>query len=350
MTLRQVIEALSTLKSSSRVEDQIFKAGGVQFEATPATIDLLKQFGAGPKLIGMIPVPPLPPEPPRPKTAGPLTIVCEPKDCAVVIDQRFGGTTAQSQKTVTGLSPGDVTVEVFADGYEHATRRILLVENQPKEEKFLLKRSVLIRHQSASGSMLKVVTSLGGMEGLGELADIEGSGTMQWTNSAGQNEQWAMTFNKRIGRDLTMTFKTKDGQCTASIVAAASKQECKAGLRNGGDRIAEQGTTLFLSYQPHDVISALLKRSLLTSESDENRLESVDATDSYVLTLDSEGLPRELVYRIGDDPPIQVQYSNYLSLNKARYPSRISIGRVNTAPVWVFMLNSIRSRVARNTQ
>src|SRR5678815_2558207 len=67
LTLRQVIESLISLKNSARVEDQISKAGGVQFEATPAVVDILKQFGAGPKLISMIPAPRTAPEPVAPK-------------------------------------------------------------------------------------------------------------------------------------------------------------------------------------------------------------------------------------------------------------------------------------------
>src|SRR5215470_2848532 len=66
MTLRQVIESLLTLKNSSRVEDQISKAG-VRFQATPGVLDILKEFGAGPKLLSMIPPPPAPPAPLPPK-------------------------------------------------------------------------------------------------------------------------------------------------------------------------------------------------------------------------------------------------------------------------------------------
>src|SRR5262245_33062761 len=66
MTLRQVLEALSSLRNSSRVETQISRAGGVQFEATPAVVDILKQFGASAKLISMIPPPPASPAPPVP--------------------------------------------------------------------------------------------------------------------------------------------------------------------------------------------------------------------------------------------------------------------------------------------
>src|SRR5262245_5829771 len=92
LTLRQVVAALVTTKSSARVEDQVSKAG-VQFQATPAVVDILKQFGASAKLISMIPVPPPPPEPPAPKVAGPLTVVCEPKDCSVLLDEKYEGAT-----------------------------------------------------------------------------------------------------------------------------------------------------------------------------------------------------------------------------------------------------------------
>jgi hypothetical protein len=346
LTLRQVIEGLSTLKSSSRVEAQITKAGGVQFKATPEVVDLLLDFGAGPKLISMIPSPPPPPNPPARKVAGPLTIVCEPKDCVVAVDQKYSGATTQNRKTITDLTPAEATIEVFAEGYEREARRVQL-DDKPKEEKFVLKRSALARQQIASAALLKAVTSLGGTDGISELADLEGSGVMEWTNSSGQVEQWQMTFNKHIGRNLVATYKTKDGQCTASIELAAEKQDCRGGLKNGGDKIANQGTSLFLSYQPQDVLNALMKRGLMTSEGDDNQLESVEAKDSYVLTLAHDGSPADLVYKVGESQPVQVQYSNYVTLNNARYPGRIAIGRVKADPVWVFTVKSLKSKVGK---
>src|SRR5262249_37754606 len=158
LTLRQVIEALFSTRNSSRVEDQISKAG-VQFQATPAIVDILKQFGASPKLISMIPAPPPPPELPAPKLAGPLTVICEPKDCAVAVDDKYAGSTTQNRKTVSGLHPGEVSIDVFADGYEHLNRRIQLQEGKPAEEKFSFKRSPELRQQIASAALLKAVTS-----------------------------------------------------------------------------------------------------------------------------------------------------------------------------------------------
>jgi hypothetical protein len=347
MTLRQVIESLITLKSSSRVEDLVSKSG-VRFQATPGVLDILKEFGAGPKLLSMIPAAAAPASAPAAKVAGPLTVMCEPKDCTIVVGEMYKGTTSQNRMTITGLNAGESMVEVFADGYEHVTRRVELEEGKPREEKFSLKRNPLVLQQSGAAALLKTVANVGGTDGFVELADMEGSGTMQWVNSGGKTEEWTMTFTKRVGKDILATFKTKEGECTASVAAQASKQDCKGGLRNGGEKIAEQGTSLFLSYQIQDVIQTLLKRPLAALDADENLVESRDAKDAYLLTIGNDGLPSSLIYRIADNnAPIQIEYSNYLKVGDARYPGRISIGRQDSAPVWVFTLKDVRSKISR---
>ena len=347
LTLRQVLESLSTLKNSKRVEDQISRAG-VSFRGTPETLDILKQFGASAKLISMIPAPPATPEPPKPaepKIAGALTVACEPLDCMVVVRGKYEGKTAQGRKTINGLEPGVVNVEVFADGYEHVIQSVQMEEGKPREENFSLKPGTVLRQQNAKAALLKVMSSLGGIDGLSELADIEGSGTLKWTASDGSVEQWPMTFNKRVGRDLVITFKPRDGQCTGSVAAKVVKAECRGGLKNSGEKIAEQGTSLFLSYQLQDVLNTLMARPMTMSE---GRMESPDSQDNYVLTIGKDGLITELIYSIGEDPPIRIQYSNYLTVNRSRYPGRIAMGRQNAEPAWVFTINSVRSKLARN--
>jgi len=345
MTLKQVIDSLSSLRNSARVESLISKAGGVQFQATPEVVDLLKQYGASQKLISMIPPPPAPPPLPAPKTAGPLTVTCEPKDCNIIVDEKYEGTTNQNHKTVTGLRPGTVTVQIFADGYEHLSRQIALQENKPAEEKFSLKRSTTSREEGAKASLLKTLSTLGGLHGLVDLSDIEGDGTMESKDSEGGTESWTMSFKKHPGRNLAITFKTKDGQCVASVVGQTPKQDCRGELKNGGEKIAQQGALLFLSYQVQDVLQTLLGRQITASETDDNRLESIDAKDSYVLTVGDDGFPKDLVYQIGSNDPIHVEYSGFFKADEGWYPKRISLGRVNSAPTWAFTITSVKSRV-----
>jgi hypothetical protein len=350
MTVRQVIESLSSLRNSARVESLISKRG-VQFQATPEIADILKQFGASTKLISMIPTPaapPPPPPPPAPKLAGPLTIMCEPKDCAVVVDDKYEGSTEQNRKTLNGLHAGSVTVQIFADGYEHLSRQIALEERKPAEEKFTLKAVAAAREESARATLLNTITKLGGVDGLVELSDIEGTGGLKWANNSGTIEEWNVNFNKRPGRDLVTRFKTADGQCTALIQAKTTKQDCKGGLKNGGDKIAADANSLLLSYQLQDVLHALLQRPLIASESDSNRLESRGSKDSYVLTVGKDNLPSELLYQIGNGDPIHIEYSDYMTVGDGLYPGRIALGRLNSPPVWVFKFDTIRSRVTRS--
>jgi hypothetical protein len=89
---------------------------------------------------------------------------------------------------------------------------------------------------------------------------------------------------------------------------------------------------------------------LIVPDTDDKRLESSGDRDTYVLTFAAGGLPVDLVYRINGttgNVPIRVEYSNYISLNKGRYPGRIAIGRLNAEPVWIFTFNEVRSNVIR---
>ena len=174
------------------------------------------------------PAPPAPPKPPEPKIAGALTVACEPIDCVVVARDKYEGATEQGKKTISGLQAGAVNVEVFADGYEHVIRSVPMEEGKSREEKFSLKPGAALRQQNARAALLKVMSAFGGTDGLAELADIEGSGSMQWTASNGGVEQWPMTFNKRLGRDLVTTFKPREGQCNGSVAAKVVKAECRA--------------------------------------------------------------------------------------------------------------------------
>jgi hypothetical protein len=353
MTLRQVIESLLSLRNSNRVETLV-TTRGIQFQSTPEVLDILKEFGASPKLLTTISAasPPSPPPPPKieapvNKVAGPLNVMCEPKDCLVIVDS-YRGTTSQNKTTVTGLKTGDVVVQVVADGYESASQKIVLAEGQPSEAKFRLKRTNLSRQQAASVSLLKSLAALGGMEGMAEFADVEGDGVLNWTDSAGKAQEWPMTFRKRIGKDLRITFKTKEGQCTSSILAQSTKQECNRGLKGSGEQLAAQATSLFLSYQLQDVMQALLNRPLIASEASDDHLESAGDRDAYSLTLDPASLPVDLIYQSDQgktDIPIQVQYANYLKVNRALYPGRVAIGRMNAAPVFVFNITNMRTNV-----
>ena len=53
LTLREVIQSLLSFKNSTRTESLI-STRGIQFQSSPAVMDILKEFGASPKLLLMV--------------------------------------------------------------------------------------------------------------------------------------------------------------------------------------------------------------------------------------------------------------------------------------------------------
>src|SRR6266850_742854 len=344
LSISEVIEGLYSL-GVGRAEELVAKRG-VKFKAEPGVIDILREFGASEKLLGLIPAPP----PPRTvRFAGPLTVTCKPSDCVVIVNDKYFGPTQKGNRTITGLLPGEATLQVFSEGYEGATRKVQLLEDTPAESEFSFEPNPQIRQQMANQSLLNALRKLGGVDGMIVLGDLEGTGVLQWTDNQGEMHFWNMTFTRRMGKGLTMNFKTPGGRCTALITGLIAKQECKGKLKNSAEKASGQAATLFLKYQLQDVIQQLLGKNLVLSAAAGSRLVSSDEVGSYALTLDSNSLPTELVYSLArdEDSAVTVRYSSYLDLNQGRYPARIAISGVDRPLRWVFTMNSVRSRLVR---
>jgi hypothetical protein len=341
LTLAQVIESLYTFGSKS-TEDAI-KDRKVTFQHDPLVVEILKEFGATDAILSLIP--PVPPPPP-PKYSGPLTIKCDPVDCLVVINDRFYGVTQGREKTVTNLPVGEATIQVFNESYQAKTQKLALDENNPLEATFALELREEIGLSMVKDSLLEIIRAMGGIDGVSSLGEFEGEGTMDWTDSTGQRQNWPMTFKKRSGKDVSLVFKTQNGQCTASILGETQKRECKGKLKNSGEDVSQQAATLFAAYQMQDVVNTLLTRlSGITVADNGKRLEISGSYDSYALNCGLDKLPAELTYKRTDKPDsaVKVIYSEYTYVGKGRYPTKMEIAPLNGAPGFVFTLQKLRS-------
>ena len=346
LTLADVIKSLSSL--GSRSTENTIKQRKVTFRAEPLIVDILKEFGATDSILKLIPPVPVPPVavPPAPKFSGPITIKCEPVDCLVVINDKFYGPTQQKQKIVTEVPPGEATIQVFSEHYQAKVQKLDLVEAQPSEVPFALELGEDIHLWMVKDSLLEIIRAIGGIDGVSSLGEFEGEGTMDWTDSTGQIQHWPMTFRKRSGRDISLAFEARGGQCLVSILGETQERECKGKLKNLAEGVTGQAATLFLSYQVQDVLSHLLTRvSGLSAIGDGTRLEISGSSDSYTLDLGPDRVPNELSYSRANNPDgaVKVKYSDYIYVGKARYPARMRIAPVNGRSEFVFAMNKIRS-------
>ena len=78
LTLKEVIQSLLSLRNSSKVESLV-SVRGIQFQSSPTVLDILKEFGAGPRLLSMISAASTPaPEPDASKNAASVNKVAGP--------------------------------------------------------------------------------------------------------------------------------------------------------------------------------------------------------------------------------------------------------------------------------
>jgi hypothetical protein len=345
LTLPEIIECLNTITFGPSYCEKSVRTRGVNFRAEPVSVlDILKEFGATQATLDAIP---RAPKPPNLKYSGPLTIRCEPADCLVIINDKLYGSTKEGQTIVPNLPLGRAVVQIFKQGYQSQTQELDLPENKPSELNLQLKALDNVNLLMVKESLLDTIRAMGGIEGISSLGEVEGEGTMDWVDKDNQPQHWPVTFTKRSGKDLTLIFKTRDGQCSASISGSNRKQECKGKLKNSAEGISDQAATLFLSYQVQSVLNDLLTHiSGLSFAEGGKRLESSDSIDSYVLTLGEDKLPLTLQYTRANKPEaaVVVKYSDYKQAGKGRYPGQMQIGSTDGTGGFTFRFTTIRSR------
>jgi hypothetical protein len=345
--ISQVIEALYSL-GVTKTEDLVSK-NKVQFEATPEIVGILKELGATDKLLSFIPAPRPQPAPSpiveEPKVAGPFHVMCEPIDCFIVVNQGYYGTTEAHNKILPALAPGSATVQVFSNGYDPQTQKVVLQEGRPEEARFRL--TLTSESQQAKGQrfVLDTMRALGGLQALTLLQDFQGDGTLEWMDEKGTVQQGSMKFTKNFDQEMQLEIKTKDGACTSLVSGGTSKESCRGSLKNSEKAVSEAAAN-FLLYEVQNVIGSFISGTpALVGNDTAPRIEIQRGDASYVLTLNDDKLPAELVHtRRGPTPSIvSVRYSDYGNITVGKYPTHVQI-KVDGGMIYAFTINGVSTR------
>ncbi|MGP8243120.1 MAG: hypothetical protein ACLQVN_01215, partial [Bryobacteraceae bacterium] len=274
----------------------------VSFDASPASIssvspiDILKRLNNLPALLVDF-IPPAPPPPPPPKLSGPINVRCEPADCEIIVNDHYYGRAAGGKKAIPDSlpAPGEAVLHVAHEGFAPETRTVKLVEDRPVDELFTLHRTVAGRRDAARNLLLRVVAAFGGVEGLAQLAQVSGSGTVTLLDEKQQPQEWRMRFSGGWA-SVNMSFKGARGECNTSTTGELT---CKGKLRNSSEEgLLAQAMQRFGEGQLPTLLARLLTRDALAiDDSAPAKIESEGDPDSYILSLGNDGLPAEMVYR-----------------------------------------------------
>jgi hypothetical protein len=348
LSISQVIESLYSL-GVTRTEELVSR-NKVQFEATPEIVGILKDLGATDKLLSFIPMPKPQPAPAPvvevPKVAGPFRVTCEPTDCYIVINDRYYGLTESHSKVVPELTPGPATIQVFNNGYDPQTQKISLQEGRPAEARFQMNLTSESQLDKGHRFALDAMRAIGGFAAVSLLQEFQGDGSLEWKDEKGMLQQGSMKFTKNRDQELQLEVKTKDGgSCTSLVSDNASKDSCKGSLKNS-EKVVSGAAANLLLYEVQNVIASFLSGTpTLVGTAAAQQIEIQRGDSSFVLTLDQDKLPSELVHtRRGPvTSVIDVHYLDYGKISSGKYPLHLQISMDGNA-IYTFTINGVSTR------
>jgi PEGA domain len=307
---------------------------GVTFQADPIIIEALKTLGASDELIAAIPAPP-PPAPPVP-TSGALTILCQPDRCDVLVNDHDYGVAEDGKKVITELPAGTAQIQVRAEGFEPAISSVELTAGEPRQVPFRLKPSSASRREQGRTLLLKVIAAFGGMDGLATLSEISDDGT------AALPDIWEMSFKGRWG-SVSLVLRSAQGECLASISTGMPTAECKGKLKQSKQEPAmAKVAALFRDSALPLILGRMATREVTEDDSQGRKIKTENEEDSYVLALDTSGLPEEVIFRPKAGEPLRIRYAKYVMKDGLPYPGEVEVSEVSAdKPFVVFNFTSV---------
>jgi hypothetical protein len=296
------------------------------------------------ELIRLIPEPPLPP---KPSLAGPLTIACEPANCEIVVNDRYYGEAEQGQKTINGLPAGPAIVRVSGPLREAEVRKTELQPDAAHREMFALRPVAEIRSVAGRELLNRTIRSLGGVEGLDMIAELEGHGAVEVKGPDGDSQEWTLHFVQRWD-EVTLRLAGKKGECTASIDTGPAEAACKGKLRGSPDEV--QAARIVLSFHRSQLAATLgrLVTASVTSASGAKPAFEAEADGvSYRVEVGGQNLPAAMIYRPRKDvPAVKAEFSDYIEIEGARFPKEVAVTEAEDGKdrTTVFHLSEVKSR------
>jgi hypothetical protein len=263
-----------------------------------------------------------------------------------VINDRYYGLTESHVKVVPTLTPGTATVQVFNNGYDPQTQKIPVQEGRPAEARFQLSLTSESRFDKGQRFALDAMRAIGGFQAVALLQEFEGDGSLEWKDEKGTVQQGSMKFTKNRDQELQLEVKTKDGgSCTALVSGETSKGSCKGSLKNS-EKVVSVAASSLLLYEVQNVIGSFLTGTpTLVGTAAAQQIEIQRGDASWVLTLDEDKLPAELVLtRRGSAASIvNVRYLDYGKISSGKYPTHLQVS-VDGNAIYTFTINGVSTR------
>jgi hypothetical protein len=313
---------------------EAIQARGLNFSPTPEQIEKLKAAGASEDMLKLIKnsaKSTAASMPSAPKPQGALALTCAPSECEITLNGTALGSTQSGTMEVKNLSAGRWTIDFKKAGYigSQSTARVETDKTTPVST--VLEPDRKTQEAFGVGLFRKVVSAIGGEDGIKALASVQAIGSTTIGVRDGKNPRWTLAMRNKQDRAL---FQVRAGDGVLHEVAFVGS-EYKVSKKVKGQDVQDlpTGFGLIRDYQLAALIRRLqnpqytmLANHDLPVDGDEFALVAEGGTEKIFIGLDDHLRPQRV--RIATAAGVGsaiVTYSDYFLLENVSYPKALQI-------------------------
>jgi PEGA domain-containing protein len=344
LTLEQVLRLAGQDAIPLRRRKEAIQNRGIDFSLSAELLNKIKASGATDELIEAIKAkarPVLPATGPKPAVSGGMIVTCAPSDCEVWLNGVERGSTQNGSMELAGVPPGKWVVDITKKGYIGHQSNVSVKAGETVSVSAVLEPDRTTKEAYGAELFKKMLQSIGGPDGLRDLATIQATGSASLWARDGSSVRWTVRIRNRPDRGL---FQVKAGNIAHEV--AFTGTEFKASKNLKGPEALELPTDFGLIRD--NWIAALITRlqepkwklianSPAIGPSEEFTLFAEAGTEKIAIGVDSELRPQRVrITTATGVGSMLITYSDYARGEKASYPKTIQIkpdGRENGVEV-----------------
>jgi len=307
---------------------------GLNFSPTSEQIEKLRAAGVSEDLLKLIKSAvrsTVASMPSAPKPQGALALTCAPSECEITLNGTSLGSTQSGTMEVKNLSAGSWTIDFKKAGYIGSQIAARVETDKTTPVSTVLEPDRKTQEALGAGLFRKVVSAIGGEDGIKALASVQAIGSATIGVRDGKNPRWTLAMRNKQDRAL---FQVRAGDGILHEVAFVGS-EYKVSKKVKGQDVQDlpTGFGLIRDYQLAALIRRLqnpqftmLANHDLPADGDEFALVAEGGTEKIFIVLDDRLRPQRV--RIATAAGVGsaiVTYSDYFLLENVSCPKALQI-------------------------
>ncbi len=308
---------------------------GLGFRISPDDREQLRTAGASEALVDALEAAPIHILVPPHLPPGFLSVMCQPLDCAVQVNERPVGTTSQGVLASIPVPVGEAKVRVFRQNYDvdRDEETVSIGSGNTTNLSFRLTLSRRVIESEGASLFSRVLGALGASSYPSGADDrIQASGVLDLGSRTAKPSTWSVVTTFSAMNFSRFQLSRGNRKCELAIMKHGEVSWKKRPGGREGQEI-EEALRILTDYQLAAVLKLatspsfkILAQTRNSADLDPQSLRAQADNEAYIITVDASSLPSEVALEsAGLNGGTRVLYSRYADLGGFMYPRETEV-------------------------